>query len=106
MDIIREAQNKFNEVDRLLTTGERADTAFYDTLNEATQSAYVLMNEGMCESLTVCHQCAQHRDFLQTMILTLEPLAHGAPAGADDLERLEQYRTVVGQILERIASYT
>jgi NADH:ubiquinone oxidoreductase subunit F (NADH-binding) len=104
-EILREAQSRFHEIDRMLESQNRSEPAFYDTLNEATQSAYVVMNEGMCESLSVCHQCAEHRDFLHSMIQILEPLAQGAVPGNEEQKQLERYQSIVKQILERIASF-
>lgn len=102
IDIIREAHAKFNEIDRLLSAGGAKDDTYFTQLSEATQNAYIVMNEGMCESTTVCHECAAHRDFLQSMIGIVEDLASGAPLSNAYKSKLETYGQKVGEILKKI----
>lgn len=102
IDIIREAYARFNEISRLLNAGETKDDTYFMQLSEATQNAYIVMNEGMCESLTVCHECAAHRDFLQSMIGIVEDLASGTPLSNTYKAELNAYTEKVGEILKKI----
>lgn len=101
-DIIRDAHSRFTEISRLLQAEAGGEQSYFLHLSEATQNAYVVMNEGMCENTTVCHECAAHRDFLQSMIGIVEDLASGAPLSAAYQTALESYRRKVGEILTKI----
>ncbi|KFN38609.1 MAG: hypothetical protein JU82_10815 [Sulfuricurvum sp. MLSB] len=101
-DIIREAYTRFHEVDGLLKTAGAKDDGYFKQLSEATQNAYVAMNEGMCENTTVCHDCASHRDFLHTMIGIVEDLASGAPLSNTYKVQLDLYGAKVSEILKKI----
>jgi hypothetical protein len=102
LDIIREAHAKFQEIDQLLHSAGAKDNDYFTQLSEATQNAYVVMNEGMCESTTVCHECATHRDFLHSMIGIVEDLASGTPFTNDYKAKLDTYSKKVGEILTKI----
>ncbi len=102
IEIIREAQAKFQTIDQLLHASNAKDDAYFTQLSEATQSAYIVMNEGMCESTTVCHECAENRDYVQSMIGIVEDLASGAPLSNAYKAKLDTYTEKVGEILKKI----
>ncbi len=102
LEIIRDAQTRFQEIDSLLhMTGEK-DKNYFKQLSEATQNAYVVMNEGMCESTTVCHECAENRDFLYAIMGFIEDLASETPLPDSYQENLDTYAEKVGDILTKI----
>lgn len=102
--MIRETQSKFQEISLLLNPAGSHSIDSYDSLSEATQEAYIAMNEGMCESDTVCHECAKHRDFLQTMLPILEDLKNDASLAETYSQKLHDYRLMVQEVLSRISS--
>ena len=104
IDILREAEERFQEIHNLLENNNVHDRDFFSHLNEATQEAYITMNEGMCASTTVCHQCASHRDFLHSIIVTLEELEGGAPLSSTYEERLHTLSEKVSEILKKIST--
>lgn len=104
MEILNDAKSKFQAINALLEHIDQNDQSYWDALSEATQSAYIIMNQGMCESLSVCQQCAEHRNFLHEMIQVLEPLAHGESANPNDLAKLDRYPEIITLILDRINS--
>lgn len=103
LDILREAQGRFKEIDTLLNSNEPQTGEYFAQLNEVTQDAYVLMNEGMCSNTTVCHQCSEHRDFLHSMIGMLEDLELGTPVSSMYREKLTIYHAKVNEILAKIS---
>ncbi|MFA5217002.1 hypothetical protein [Sulfuricurvum sp.] len=103
LDILREAQGRFKEIHTLLNNNEPQSGEYFERLNESTQNAYVLMNEGMCANTTVCHQCAEHRDFLHSMIGMLEDLELGTPISSIYREKLQSYNAKVTEILTKIS---
>ncbi|MGD9970741.1 MAG: hypothetical protein AB7S65_09820 [Sulfuricurvum sp.] len=98
LDTIRGIETLFLEIDRLLAD----NSPDLNALCDVTQQAYVLMNEGMCEDLSVCHDCAKHRDFLYEMLPILEHSRDVSPFPDTLLTPLETYRTVVRNVLERV----
>ena len=102
LDVILDAKARFQEIDQLLHTPGAKDGDYFTRLSEATQNAYVVMNEGMCESTTVCHECAAHRDYLYSMLGTVEDLASGTPLTAAVQAKLDAYAVKVGEILTKI----
>lgn len=104
LDLIRETQSKFEEIALLLDQTASKNSEFFAILNEATQEAYVTMNEDMCESSDICHDCAKHRDFLQKIIPILEDLKEGSALTDELSQQLKEYREVINDILSRITS--
>jgi hypothetical protein len=104
LDMIRETQTKFEEIALLLDQAASKNSEYFATLNEATQEAYVTMNEDMCESSDICHECAKHRDFLQKIIPVLEDLKEGTVLTDEFSRQLKEYREIINDILSRISS--
>ena len=102
-NILREAQEQFQKIHKLLRSNALRNSAYYAHLSEATQEAYITMNEGMCANTTVCHQCAEHRDFLYSMLKVLEELETGAPLSQEYEERLKSFSEKVTEILKKIS---
>jgi len=104
LNIISDTHSKFQKVQRLLNNMTSTDNAYFKQLSEATQAAYIAMNEGMCANTTVCHQCAEHRDFLQCMIITIEELEGGELFTQLHREKLTHYATMVNETLQKIST--
>lgn len=104
LNILREAQEQFQKIHMLLRSNGLRNSAYYAHLSEATQEAYITMNEGMCANTTVCHQCAEHRDFLHAMLSVLEELATGAPLSQEYEEKLKSFSEKVTEILKKIST--
>lgn len=104
LDILREAQRQFQEIHTLLESDLIRNSDYFTRLNEATQKAYVTMNEGMCANTTVCHQCAEHRDFLYAILAPLEELAAGNPVTTVHKEHLSALSAKVSEILNKIST--
>ncbi|MDD5051967.1 MAG: hypothetical protein PHO27_04435 [Sulfuricurvum sp.] len=103
LDTLREANKQFQEVHNLLISSVNRDSNYFTQLSVATEEAYVLMNEGMCANNSVCHQCAEHRDYIRSMLDVLGNLEAGAPLSSDYETKLSLYSTKVNDILSRIA---
>ncbi|HLD22919.1 MAG TPA: hypothetical protein VJA83_03185 [Sulfuricurvum sp.] len=104
LNILREAQEQFQKIHMLLRSNALRNNAYYAHLSEATQEAYITMNEGMCANTTVCHQCAEHRDFLHSMLSVLEELEAGNPLSQDYEEKLKSFSEKVTDILKKIST--
>jgi hypothetical protein len=100
---LRDAQKKFQLLQRLLNNNSDKSNSYFTELSIATEEAYVLMNEGMCSSSSVCHECADHRDFIRSMLDVLSELEVNAAYADRYTDKLSQYKERVNKILNNIA---
>ncbi len=103
LDILREAQGRFQDIHNLLETKSSRDTTYFTQLSIATEEAYVLMNEGMCANTSVCHECAEHRDFIRSILDILGTLETNSNSADSYTETFIQYSDRVNKILNNIA---
>jgi antirestriction protein ArdC len=99
---LRDAQKKFQLLQQLLSNKSDQSSAYYTKLSIATEEAYVIMNEGMCASTSVCHECADHRDFIRSMLDVLGELEVNAASADNYTDKLTQYKERVNKILTNI----
>ncbi len=73
---IQKTKLGFEAIKKILESGlhqkGKRDADFFNELNDEITMTYVLMNDGMCEEVAMCHSCAQNRDRLYEMIELLE----------------------------------
>lgn len=103
INILREAQNHFQRLHNLLSSLSVHDKDYFKKLSIESEEAYVLMNEGMCASLSVCHQCAEHRDFIRSILDILSELEANPYSANIYAEKLAEYSERVNKILNNIA---
>lgn len=103
LDILREAQGRFQDIHNLLETKSSRNTAYFTQLSIATEEAYVLMNEGMCANSSVCHECAEHRDFIRSILDILSTLEINSNSADRHSDIFIQYSERVNKILNNIA---
>lgn len=104
LNILREAQERFKEIHNLLETASPRNGAYFTHLNIASEEAYVLMNEGMCANSSVCHECAEHRDFIRSILDILSTLETNSSNAESYAETFIQYSERVNKILKNIAT--
>jgi hypothetical protein len=104
IDILHEAQRRFQEIYNLLESNIIRDNDYFTHLSKATQEAYITMNEGMCTNTSVCHECAEDRDFLHSIINTLEELETGTAFSHTYEEQLHILSGKVTEILTKISA--
>ncbi|MDD2782086.1 hypothetical protein [Sulfuricurvum sp.] len=101
-NVLSEARKLFQDINTLLTSQETKDNNYFTKLSIATEEAYFTMNSGMCSNTTVCHECANHRDFVRTMMDILGELEVNASAANTYRDTLSQYTERVNKILKNI----
>lgn len=80
-----------------VSTQQLHNRDFVTQLADCIAKTYVLLNEGMCEELTVCRSCAQQRDFLRDTLTVFEEVARsGSVSYADE----QHYYNFVGRLKE------
>ncbi len=102
LTILREAQGQFQKIHDLLNNRTNQNNEYVTQLSIATEEAYVLMNEGMCANTSVCHECAEHRDFIRLMLDILGSLEEGNESIGSYKDQLFEYSIRVNKILDNI----
>jgi methyl-accepting chemotaxis protein len=102
LTILRDAKGRFKKIQELLNNQTNQNNDYLTELSSATEEAYVLMNEGMCASTSVCHECAEHRDFIRSMLDILGSLEEGNGSIESYSEQFSQYSARVTKILTNI----
>lgn len=103
LNTIREAQKKFQQLHQLLNSPMNRDTDYFTQLSIESEEAYVLMNAGMCVNTSVCRECAEHRDFIRSILDILSELEINASSANTYKEKLTEYSERVNKILKNIA---
>lgn len=101
-NVLSEAKKQFENLNRLLTSQGKRDDDYFTELSIATEEAYFIMNSGMCANATVCHECANHRDFIRSMMDVLGELEVNSSAANTYTDKLSQYSERVNKILKNI----
>lgn len=101
-NILSEAKKQFQGISTLLNSQDNRNDAYFTKLSIATEEAYFIMNSGMCANTTVCHECANHRDFIRSMMDVLGELEVNSKAANTHTDKLSQYSERVNKILVNI----
>ena len=102
--ILRDAQKHFQQLRHLLGSSSTRDQHYFTDLSIATEEAYVFMNAGMCANTSVCRECAEHRDFIRSMLDILGELEVNTAHARNYTEHFVRYSERVNTILKNIAS--
>ncbi|MDD2369423.1 MAG: hypothetical protein PHQ90_08980 [Sulfuricurvum sp.] len=101
-NVLSDAKKQFQNISKLLNSQEKRNNDYFTELSIATEEAYFTMNSGMCSNSTVCHECADHRDFVRSMMDVLGELEVNASAANSYSDKLSQYAERVSKILKNI----
>jgi len=101
-NVLSDAKKQFQTINKLLNSQEKRDNDYFTKLSIATEEAYFTMNSGMCSNSTVCHECANHRDFVRSMMDVLGELEVNSSAANTYSDKLSQYSERVSKILKNI----
>jgi len=101
-NVLSEAKKLFQEINTLLNSQEIRNNDYFTKLSVATEEAYFTMNSGMCANTTVCQECANHRDFVRSMMDVLGELEVNASGAHKYSDKLTEYGERVGKILKNI----
>jgi hypothetical protein len=72
------------------------------SLIAATEKTYVLLNDGICESLEMCQECAKRRDMLMQYLHLLDDFERGNLLSSSQTETLLNFPREIDEILKRI----
>lgn len=103
LNTIREAQKQFQLLHQLLSLPMNRDTEYFTQLSIESEEAYILMNAGMCVNTSVYRECAEHRDFIRSILEILSELELNASSANTYAAKLTEYSERVNKILKNIA---
>lgn len=101
-NVLSEAKKQFQDISTLLNSQEKRNNDYFTKLSIATEEAYFTMNSGMCANTSVCRECANHRDFVRSMMDVLGELEVNAIAANTYTDKLTEYADRVSKILTNI----
>lgn len=103
-DMVRKALSQFLEIESLLSSTSVRDQNYFMVLNESANQAYLTMNNEMCANATVCQHCAEHRDYLFSILSTLDDLSSGTEFSQVYQDELAQFSKKINDILLKISN--
>ena len=80
------------------------DKDYATQLADCVSRTYVMLNSGMCEELSVCHTCAQQRDYLRDAMERFEEVAQGGDLDAETEKFYFGFVAQLNKIKENIAN--
>lgn len=101
-NVLSEAKKQFQSINTLLHSQENKDDEYFTQLSIATEEAYFTMNSGMCANSSICRECANHRDFIRSIMDILGELEVNATSAHVYTEKFSQYSERVTKILRNI----
>lgn len=101
-NVLSDAKKQFQDISTLLNSQEKRTNDYFTKLSIATEEAYFTMNSGMCVNTTVCHECANHRDFIRGMMDITSALEMNATTANTYTDQLAEYSERVTKILHNI----
>lgn len=85
------------------------DRDYATQLSDCIAKTYVMLNNGMCEELEVCHTCAQQRDHLRDALERFEAVAQNGQVDAafesfyfSFVEQLKTIRANIDKVLAQL----
>ena len=71
---------------------------------DATEHAYVHLNDSICESLHMCQECAKKRDMLMRYLTMLDEIDEKREIPEETAQELARYPEEISRVIERIDS--
>ncbi|GEM_PF-2790200 len=85
------------------------DRDYATQLGDCVAKTYVMLNNGMCEELTMCRTCAQQRDYLRDVMVMFEEVGRSGVVTPrieqryfHFVEQLEEIRGNIAQVLAQL----
>lgn len=107
LQTVQNIETKFREIKQIIgddfSVSHLHDNAFVSRLREAVEETYLLLNEGMCEEISVCKECAQNRDYLQKMMVDLEAIESGETITEAVEDRFMGFSLMLDDLLSRVS---
>lgn len=78
------------------------DKEYVKVMAEEIAQIYVMLNESVCEELSMCHTCMQQSDYLRDMMLMFEELEDAKKLDATIQNRYKEFASRLEDIINKI----
>ncbi len=85
-----------------LNIDDLSQSRYLRAVIDATEHAYVHLNDSICESLYMCKECAQKRDLLMHYLTMLDDIDEGMILKPETIQELARYPEEISNVIERI----
>ena len=85
-----------------LTAEDLSHKKYLKVLIDATENTYLQLNDGLCDSLVMCKECANKRDILSKYLNLLDNIELGKTIDAQMEEELAKFPEAINEIIDRI----
>ena len=85
-----------------LKAEEILHSKYLRSIIDATEHAYVHLNDSICESLHMCQECAQKRDLLMRYLTMLDDIDEKREIPPETMQELARYPEEISKVIERI----
>jgi len=85
-----------------LTLEDLSHPKYLKILIDASENTYLQLNDGMCDNLSMCKECASKRDTLNNYIQLLDDIELGNYVNEDIEQKLSQYPKIIQDVIDRI----
>ena len=85
-----------------LSLADLSQPKYLKVLIDASENTYLQLNDGMCESLNMCKECAQKRDILKTYIQLFDSVELGEKLNDSAKEAIAKFPHIIEEIISKI----
>ncbi len=85
-----------------LSLEDLSQPKYLKILIDASENTYLALNDGMCESLNMCKECAQKRDILHNYIQLLDSIELGNQLTHSLENELLKFPKIIDDIIDKI----
>ena len=78
------------------------DKEYVQEIAEDVAQIYVMLNDSICEELSMCHTCTQQSDYLRDMMLMLEELVEAKEIDISVQNRYRELASRLEDIIKKI----
>ncbi len=85
-----------------LSLEDLSQPKYLKVLIDASENTYLQLNDGMCESLNMCKECAQKRDMLNSYIQLFDSIELGNKLSNTIEEEIAIFPKIIEEIIYKI----
>jgi len=85
-----------------LTLEDLSQPKYLKVLIDASENTYLELNDGMCESLNMCKECADKRDMLHNYIQLFDSIELGNHLGNAIEKEIAKFPNIIEEIISKI----
>ncbi|MCJ7764406.1 MAG: hypothetical protein MUP09_00485 [Thiovulaceae bacterium] len=107
VETIQNIEKQFQNIDQMVNSQafgmQLKDPGFIEKLSMVVEEAYVSLNDGMCEEITVCNSCSYQRNYLRNIMALLNDIEGGGDISSTVKRELFTFPEKIKEVLLRIS---